>query len=130
VLTHPAPSPEPDKEISTIRLFRLDDLRERCPEPYLEARAWHREWSEKVSETPCADLVLPDALYLNNGATYSGNALRLGCERLGVTLIHAAPYDAPARGKMERFWRGLREDVLDWTGGITSLHDVAVRLSA
>ena len=64
---------------------------------------------------------------LDNGSTYSGEALRLGCERLGVTLIHAAPYDAPARGKMERFWRGLREGVLDWTGGVTSLHDVAVR---
>jgi transposase InsO family protein len=73
---------------------------------------------------------LPDALYLDNGSTYTGEALRLGCERLGVTLIHAAPYDAPARGKMERFWRGLREGVLDWAGGVTSLHDVAVRLWA
>lgn len=73
---------------------------------------------------------LPDALYLDNGSTYSGDALRLGCERLGVTLIHATPYDAPARGKMERFWRGLREGVLDWAGGVTSLHDVAVRLWA
>jgi transposase InsO family protein len=73
---------------------------------------------------------LPDALYLDNGPTYCGVALRLACERLGVTLIHAAPYDAPARGKMERFWRDVREGVLDWVGGITSLHDVAVRLWA
>ena len=28
-------------------------------------------------------------------------------ERLGITLIHAEPYDAPARGKMERWWRTL-----------------------
>lgn len=73
---------------------------------------------------------LPDALYLDNGSTYSGVALRVACERLGVTLIHAAPYDAPARGKMERFWRDVREGVLDWVGGVTSLHDVAVRLWA
>jgi hypothetical protein len=73
---------------------------------------------------------LPDALYLDNGSTYSGLALRLACERLGVTLIHAAPYDAPARGKMERFWRDVREGVLDWVSGVTSLHDVAVRLWA
>ncbi len=52
---------------------------------------------------------LPDALYLDNGSTYSGVALRLACERLGVTLIHAAPYDAQARGKMERLWRDIRE---------------------
>ena len=72
----------------------------------------------------------PDGLYLDNGSTYSGEALRLCCERLGVTLIHARPYDAPARGKMERFWRTLRAGCLDHLGGLTSLHDVQVRLDA
>ena len=73
---------------------------------------------------------LPDALYLDNGATYRGDTLRLGCERLGVTLIHARPYSPEARGKMERFWRTLREAVLDHMGALTSLHDVNVRLCA
>ena len=45
----------------------------------------------------------PDALYLDNGSTYRGDVLRLTCERLGSTLIHAQPGDAPTRGKMERF---------------------------
>ena len=72
----------------------------------------------------------PDALYLDNGATYRGKALRVACERLGVTLLHAKPYDAPARGKMERFWRTLREGCLDFLGSVTSLHDVQVRLLA
>jgi transposase InsO family protein len=72
----------------------------------------------------------PDALYLDNGSTYVGDALRLGCERLGVTLIHARPYDPQARGKMERFWRTLREACLDHAGQLTSLHDVQVRLGA
>jgi len=72
----------------------------------------------------------PDALYLDNGATYSGDVLRLACERLGITLIHARPYDAPARGKMERFWRTLREGCLDHLGTLTSLHDVQARLLA
>jgi putative transposase len=49
---------------------------------------------------------------------------------LGVTLIHAKPYDAPARGKMERFWRTLREGCLDHLGTMTSLHDVQARLLA
>lgn len=73
---------------------------------------------------------LPDALYLDNGSTYSGDSLRIGCERLGVTLIHAKPYSPEARGKMERFWRTLREAVLDHMGSMTSLHDVNVRLWA
>ncbi len=72
----------------------------------------------------------PTSLYLDNGSTYSGEALRLCCERLGITLIHARPYDAPARGKMERFWRTLRAGCLDHLGAVTSLHDVQVRLGA
>jgi len=72
----------------------------------------------------------PDALYLDNGSTYRGQVLRLGCERLGITLLHARPYDAPARGKMERFWRTLRQGCLDFLGHSASLHDVNVRLLA
>lgn len=72
----------------------------------------------------------PGALYLDNGSTYRGEALRLACERLGVTLVHARPYDAPARGKMERFWRTLRAGCLDHIGAVTSLHDVQARLLA
>jgi transposase InsO family protein len=72
----------------------------------------------------------PDAIYLDNGSTYRGEALRLCCERLGITLIHARPYDAPARGKMERFWRTLRAGCIDHLGAAASLHDVQVRLAA
>jgi len=72
----------------------------------------------------------PDALYLDNGPTYTGDTLRIGCERLGVTLLHARPHDPEARGKMERFWRTLREGCLDHLGSLASLHDVQVRLGA
>ena len=72
----------------------------------------------------------PDALYLDNGSTYRGDTLRIACERLGVTLLHARPYDAPARGKMERFWRTLREGCLDFLGAAASLDDVHAKLRA
>lgn len=72
----------------------------------------------------------PDALYLDNGSTYSGDALRLCCERLGITLLHARPYDPQARGKMERFWRTLREGCLDFLGAVASLDDVQRKLNA
>jgi transposase InsO family protein len=71
-----------------------------------------------------------DALYLDNGATYRGQALSLACARMGTALLHAKPYDAAARGKMERFWRTLREGCLDHTGSLSSLHDLNVRLWA
>jgi len=72
----------------------------------------------------------PDAIYLDNGATYRGHTLALACARMGTTLVHAKPYDAPARGKMERFWRTLRQRCLDFTGALSSLHDLNVRLYA
>ena len=72
----------------------------------------------------------PDALYLDNGSTYRGEHLRIACARLGISLLHARPYDAPARGKMERFWRTLREGCLDFAKNLASLHDVGVRLWA
>ncbi|HEY8926476.1 MAG TPA: DDE-type integrase/transposase/recombinase [Polyangia bacterium] len=72
----------------------------------------------------------PDALYLDNGATYRGDHLSTACARMGISLLHARPYDAPARGKMERFWRTLREGCLDFLGQLGSLHDINVRLWA
>jgi len=72
----------------------------------------------------------PDAIYLDNGSTYRGEALATACGRLQLGLLHAKPYDPQARGKMERFWRTLREGCLDHMRGVTSLHDVNVRLWA
>lgn len=72
----------------------------------------------------------PDGLYLDNGSTYRGEMLRLLCARLGISLLHAKPYDPEARGKMERFWLTLRRQVLDYCAGLSSLHEVQVRLLA
>lgn len=72
----------------------------------------------------------PDALYLDNGATYRGETLSLACVRLGTSLVHAKPYDAPARGKMDRFWRTLREQCLAVCKDVSSLHDLNVRIFA
>ncbi|HUR06659.1 MAG TPA: DDE-type integrase/transposase/recombinase [Nonomuraea sp.] len=70
----------------------------------------------------------PDVLYLDNGSTYRGDALRLCCERLAITLLHPRPGDAPARGKMERFWRTLREGCLDFLPKLVTLDEANARL--
>ena len=72
----------------------------------------------------------PDALYLDNGSTYRGEVLRTACARLGITLLHAKPYDPQARGKMERFWRTLREGLLDYIDNIASLDELNRQLQA
>jgi len=72
----------------------------------------------------------PEALYLDNGATYTGDVLATACSRLSIGLLHATPHDPQARGKMERFWRTMRQGCLDHIGTPGSLHDVQVRLLA
>jgi putative transposase len=42
--------------------------------------------------------------------------------------LHARPYDAPARGKMERFWRRMREEALSHIGQVASLAEVECKL--
>jgi transposase InsO family protein len=72
----------------------------------------------------------PDVLFLDNGSTYRGEVLQTACSRLGISLVHARPYDPEARGKMERFWRTLREGCLDHLGQVGSLDDINRRLAA
>jgi len=72
----------------------------------------------------------PDALYLDNGATYRGEMLITACQRLGIVLLHAKPYDPQARGKMERFWRTLREGLLAFCTEEMSLEELNRRLRA
>jgi len=72
----------------------------------------------------------PGAVYLDNGSTYRGDVLDTLCARLGIGLLHAEARDPQARGKMERFWRTLRQGCLDHVGTPGSLHDVQVRLLA
>ncbi len=72
----------------------------------------------------------PKTLYLDNGSTYRGAALSTACARLNIQLLHAQPCDPQARGKMERFWRTLREGCLDHIGEQPSLNAIQVRLLA
>lgn len=72
----------------------------------------------------------PDILYLDNGACYRGDLLQLICKRLGIRLVHAQPYSPEARGKMERFWRSLRQRCADHLPPRSSLHDIAQALWA
>jgi transposase InsO family protein len=72
----------------------------------------------------------PDALYLDNGATYRGDMLITVCHRIGMLLLHPKPYDPQARGKMERFWRTLREGLLAFCTAEMSLQELNGRLRA
>lgn len=55
---------------------------------------------------------IPCALYVDNGAPYASRQLARICAVLGIRLIHSAPGRPQGRGKIERFFRTLREGML------------------
>ena len=54
----------------------------------------------------------PERLYVDNGASFSSDFLTKACALSGISLIHSKPYDSPSRGKIERFFRTVRDRFL------------------
>lgn len=67
---------------------------------------------EKVMKDGIARFGLPGCLYCDNGSIFSSFHLQTACARLGIALIHSKPYDSPSRGKIERFFRTVRQKFL------------------
>lgn len=55
---------------------------------------------------------IPKRLYVDNGAVYRSHHLAIVCAKLGVTLIHARPYQPQGKGKQERYFRTVRMQFL------------------
>ena len=73
---------------------------------------------------------LPKILYMDNGGPYSNKQLSIICARLGIENKNARPYDAPSKGKVERFNRTLKDtwmNAFDWNK-IESLDDLNQKL--
>jgi len=55
---------------------------------------------------------IPKRLNVDNGPSFSSELLAKSCALAGISLIHSKPYDSPSRGKVERFFRTVRERFL------------------
>ena len=55
---------------------------------------------------------VPQRLYVDNGANYRSQQLALVCAKLGIALIHARPYQPAGKGKIERFFRTVRGQLI------------------
>lgn len=55
---------------------------------------------------------LPKRLYVDNGANYRSQHLALVCAKLGIALIHARPYRPSGKGKIERWFKTVRAQLL------------------
>jgi putative transposase len=51
---------------------------------------------------------VPKRFYCDNGPAFSSQHLTEACARVGIALLHSEPFDAPSRGKVERFFRTVR----------------------
>ncbi len=59
---------------------------------------------------------IPERLYVDNGAAYRSHHLALACAKLGITLIHARAYRPQGKGKIERWFRTVRMQLLPRLG--------------
>ncbi len=55
---------------------------------------------------------VPKRLYTDNGAAFRSRHLRMVAARLSISLPHTPPYTPRGRGKIERFFRSVREGFL------------------
>jgi transposase InsO family protein len=55
---------------------------------------------------------VPKRLYVDNGPAFCSELLAHACAQASIALIHSRPYDSPSRGKVERFFRTVRDRFL------------------
>lgn len=64
---------------------------------------------------------LPNQLYVDNGSIYCSQEITLICARVGCILRHTPVRDGAAKGKIERFFRRLRDQFLSRKRDLSSL---------
>ncbi|WP_006247331.1 DDE-type integrase/transposase/recombinase [Mycolicibacterium tusciae] len=55
---------------------------------------------------------VPASVYVDNGSAFADAWLLRACAKLGIRLVHSAPHRPQGRGKIERFFRTVREQFL------------------
>jgi putative transposase len=73
---------------------------------------------------------LPRRLYADNGSAFRSTRLKYACARLGVALLHSAPYTPEGRGKIERFFRTVRMQLIPLLAENLSLEKLNEQLHA
>ena len=70
-----------------------------------DTRAFHHTLREAILRRG-----VPSKLYTDQGGPFINDHTRLICANLGLRLLHAKPYHAWSKGKIERFFRSLQQD--------------------
>jgi putative transposase len=64
---------------------------------------------------------IPEQLYVDNGSIYTSQEITLICARIGCILRHTPVRDGSAKGKIERFFRRVRQQFLSKNLDLSSL---------
>lgn len=64
---------------------------------------------------------VPDSLYVDNGSIYASKELIQVCARVGCLLLHTPVRDGASKGKIERFFRTVRDQFLTRDLDLSSL---------
>lgn len=89
----------------------LDDHSRLCVGAYFEPAETELRL-ERTLRAALASRGVPEALYVDNGSPFASEQLARACAMLGIRLTHSKPGRPQGRGKIERFFRTLREQFL------------------
>jgi len=75
---------------------------------------------------------VPKEIYVDNGSAFSSRPFERACAVLGVRLVHSRPGQPEGRGKIERFFRTVRDQFLVEVphGTINSIEELNNRFDA
>jgi putative transposase len=68
---------------------------------------------------------VPARIYTDNGSAFVDAAVNRAAARLGIKITHSAPGRPEGRGKIERFFRTVREEFLVEIGDGSGVRDLA-----
>ena len=67
---------------------------------------------------------IPGSIYVDNGSAFVDKQLLRACASLGIRLVHSRPGQPEGRGKIERFFRTVRDQFLVEIGSGRELDDL------
>jgi transposase InsO family protein len=67
---------------------------------------------------------IPSKLYLDNGRNFLADDIAIACAAMKCALIHSTPYYPESKGKIERFFRTVRDCFLSCLNKVSSLEEL------
>jgi putative transposase len=129
-LTTGLPSGQNGKKVKTFLIAFIDDA-SRTVTVYSFSFEENLSSVLSVFKTAVRRRGIPKKLYMDNGKVFRSDQLQFICASLGTIVSHTHPYDAAAKGKIERWFKTLKTqwlNLLDWST-ISSLEQLNEMLS-